>query len=316
MQRAPPTTAASARASCSSSAARRRPSSTRCGARSPIAGRSPPPSSATAARRAAPGGAGATASSPSNGCSAPAKLTTATRRGTFERVYDLTERVLPAAILGAADAVGRGRAARAAAPCRRARWASATEFDLRDYFRLGVADTKARLAELVEAGDLLPVTVEGWDTPGLSRSRGAPCRARSRRGPCWRRSIRWSGSATARIASSTSSIASRSTRRSTKRTYGYYVLPFLLGDRLVGRVDLKSDRANGGCWPCHPFRAGHRPPAGRGTAPRRTAPDGRLARTGACCPLSLGCHPKRKCEGSSNCKSNHDPSHETRGEEE
>src|SRR6185295_72997 len=41
----------------------------------------------------------------------------------------------------------------------------ATEFDLRDYYRLGVAETKARLAELVEAGDLLPVTVEGWDRP-------------------------------------------------------------------------------------------------------------------------------------------------------
>ena len=65
----------------------------------------------------------------------------------------------------------------------------ATEFDLRDYFRLGVADTKARLAELVEAGDLLPVEVEGWDRPAYLIPPRAS-RARSRRAPCWRRSIR------------------------------------------------------------------------------------------------------------------------------
>ena len=92
------------------------------------------------------------------------EVTTATRRGAFERVYDLTERVLPA------DVLALPTPAPAAAQRELLRMASramgvATAGDLRDYFRLPVADTKARMAELVEAGDLLPVTVEGWKSP-------------------------------------------------------------------------------------------------------------------------------------------------------
>ena len=139
------------------------------------------------------------------------EVTTATRRGTFERVYDLTERVLPAEVLELPTPSAEEAQRELLRQSARA-LGVATEFDLRDYFRLGVADTKARLAELVEAGDLLPVTVEGWDRPPISTPRRAS-RAGSRRGRCWRRSIRWSGSATARTASSTSSTASRSTRR-------------------------------------------------------------------------------------------------------
>ena len=117
------------------------------------------------------------------------EVTTATRRGAFERVYDLTERVLPADVL-ALPTPSAEDAQRELMRLSAKALGIATEFDLRDYYRLGVADTKARLAELVEAGELLPVVGRRLDEPGLSRSRRAPARARSRRAPCWRRSIR------------------------------------------------------------------------------------------------------------------------------
>src|SRR5262249_53572749 len=89
------------------------------------------------------------------------EVSTATRRGSFERVYDLTERVLPAEVL-ALPTPSAEDAQRELLRISARALGIATETDLRDYFRLGVADTKARLAELVEAGELLPVAVEGW----------------------------------------------------------------------------------------------------------------------------------------------------------
>ncbi|CAN5507141.1 winged helix-turn-helix domain-containing protein [soil metagenome] len=103
------------------------------------------------------------------------ELTTATRRGTFERVYGLPEKVLPLAIRSAptpprdeAHRVLLRRAARA--------MGVATERDLRDYFRLGLADARQGVAQLVETGDLTPVRVEGWDqtaylAPDIQRPR-------------------------------------------------------------------------------------------------------------------------------------------------
>jgi uncharacterized protein YcaQ len=90
------------------------------------------------------------------------ELTTATRRGTFARVYDLTERVLPQAILEIPtphEADAQRALIRIAARCL----GVATRRCLRDYFRLDAADGNARVAELVEAGTLIPVVVEGWE---------------------------------------------------------------------------------------------------------------------------------------------------------
>ena len=110
-------------------------------------------------------------------------VTTATRQG-FERLYDIPERVIPPEILNLADARRRRmRSARLLDLSGRA-LGVATEIDLRDYFRLPVAETKTALAELVEDGTLIPVSVEGWKQQAyLHRDAKLPRKAGRHRPP-------------------------------------------------------------------------------------------------------------------------------------
>ena len=169
---------------------------------------------------------------------------TAARRRRFERLYDLPERVLPRPILELPTPSPED-AQRELVRLAAGALGVAAERDMRDYFRLPTADTKLRIAELVEAGELLEVEVEGWGrTLGyLSPAARIPRRveAATLLGPF--DSLLWERSRVRRIFGFDFRLEIYIP--APKRRHGYYVLPFLLGDELVARVDLKAHRAAG-----------------------------------------------------------------------
>jgi hypothetical protein len=171
------------------------------------------------------------------------ELTTATRRGTFERVYGLPQKVLPRAITEA-PTPSREEAQRQLLRIAARALGVATAFDLRDYFRMPVADAKARTAELVEDGSLVPVTVKGWREPAyLDPAARWPRRVEAQALLSPFDNLIWYRERTERMFGVRYRIEIYTPAH--KRTHGYYVLPFLEGDALTARVDLKADRKAG-----------------------------------------------------------------------
>jgi uncharacterized protein YcaQ len=193
------------------------------------------------------------------------ELTVLTRRGNFERVYALPERSLPRQVLEAPTPPREEAQRRLLAIAARA-MGVATERDLRDYFRMGVAETRARLAELVEAGELQPVEVKGWREPAyLDPSARRPRRIAGQALLSPFDNLIWFRERTERMFGV--KVRLEIYTPAARRTHGYYVLPFLEEEAITARVDLKADRRSGTLV----VQASHAEPWATAATPERLA---------------------------------------------
>jgi len=165
------------------------------------------------------------------------------RRSDFARLYDLPERLLSPAVLEAPTPT-ESAARKALLDLAGRALGVATLDDLADYHRQATQACRPLVAELIEEGRLRRAVVEGWNKPAFVHAEAtAPRRIRGRALLSPFDSLVWKRDRTERLFGFHYRIEIYTPPP--KRVYGYYVLPFLLDGELVGRVDLKADRASG-----------------------------------------------------------------------
>jgi uncharacterized protein YcaQ len=171
------------------------------------------------------------------------QVTAADRTSSFARRYDLPERVLPTTVLDV-PTPAREDAFRALVEHSARALGVAAEAELRDYFRLPVAGFRQAIGELIEDKVLLPVAVQGWKAPAyLHYEAKLPRRVRAATLISPFDPLIWERNRTERLFDMSYRIEIYVP--APQRLYGYYVLPFLFGDRFAARVDLKADRKAG-----------------------------------------------------------------------
>lgn len=170
------------------------------------------------------------------------RITTAARPN-FVRHYDLTDRVISAEVLETEapdEDEAKMEMLRIAARCL----GVGTAADLADYHRLKVPQARTLLRRLVERGELVQVDVEGWEGPAyMDPETVVPHRVEGSALLSPFDSLVWCRPRVERIFGFHYRIEIYVP--SGQRVHGYYVLPYLLNGRLVGRVDLKTDRGRG-----------------------------------------------------------------------
>jgi uncharacterized protein YcaQ len=164
------------------------------------------------------------------------------RSAGFARAYDIAERIVPDEHRG--KSMSREDAQRELVRIAARANGVATARDLTDYYRMAPREARQRIVELVGAGELREVRVEGWrEVAYLDASAKLPRSVKAGALLSPFDPVIWFRPRAERLFEFDYRIEIYVPKE--KRKYGYYVLPFLLGDRLVGRVDLKADRAAG-----------------------------------------------------------------------
>lgn len=165
------------------------------------------------------------------------------RAGDFARLYDLTERMIPAEVL-ATPTPSEEEARRELTALAIGHLGVGTVADIADYHRQPQAAVRSSLRDLIADGSVSEVAVDGWDRPAYVRAdMTIPRRVNARALLSPFDPVVWFRDRNERLFDFHYRIEIYTPKA--KRRYGYYVLPFLLGDEIVGRFDLKADRHEG-----------------------------------------------------------------------